>query len=256
MRSDRITKPDIPPFSMSTEEWQARLDLAAMYRLVHHFRMTDTIYTHISMRLPGATEAFLINPFGLLYDEITASNLVKVTVDGDILDDPVGLGINQAGFVIHGAIHAARPDVHVVLHTHTNDGVAVAIHGQGVLPLSQHTASIMRNIAYHAFEGIAVDLDEQERLVKDLGLKRMMILNDHGLLTAGRSAAETFGLMLTLQRACEIQVAAFSCGPVRTINEAALASTKTTVEAAEDGHDRQWDALVRMLDRMDSGFRA
>lgn len=255
MRRHRITKLDIPPFSMSTEEWQARLDLAAMYRLVHHFRMTDTIYTHISMRIPGAKEAFLINPFGLLYDEITASNLVKVTVDGDILDDPVGLGINQAGFAIHGAIHAARTDVHAVLHTHTKERVAVAIHAPGLLPLRQHAASVAHHIAYHAFENIAADLDEQERLVNDLGAKRMMILNNHGLLTAGRSAAETFGLMLALQCACEVQVATLSCSPVRTISEAALASTNANVEAAEGAHVRQWDALVRMLDRMDSGFR-
>jgi ribulose-5-phosphate 4-epimerase/fuculose-1-phosphate aldolase len=240
---------------VSDAEWTARVDLAALYRVVHYFRLTDTIYTHISMRIPGPEEAFLINSFGLMYDEICASNLVKVNVSGDILDDPVGLGINRAGFVIHGAIHGARHDVNSVLHTHTRAGIAVSAQKGGLRPISQHAAFLAGRVSYHDFEGIAVNLDEQQRLIADLGSKYAMILNNHGLLTAGRTPGETIKLMLTLERACDAQIAAFSGGiEVVEISSAAQQSTTNTVDELDGNFARDWAAMLRLAHRTAPGF--
>lgn len=239
------------------EEWAARVELAALYRLVAHFRLTDTIYTHISMRVPGFDESFLINPFGLLYEEITASSLVKVDVTGEILDDPVGLGINRAGFVIHGAIHAARPDVNSVLHTHTRAGIAVSAQEHGLLPISQHAAQLIGGLSYHEFEGIAVDPDEQRRLVADLGANHMMILNNHGLLTAGRTPGETLQLMLFLERACDAQVAALSGNSrVRFVTQAAQDATQRIMAAADGDFSRDWAAMLRLAKRIGPDFES
>ena len=164
---------------------RVRADLAACYRLVAHFRMTDLIYTHISARVPGRDARFLINPYGLLFEEITASSLVTVTLDGTIVDDPSGLGINPAGFVIHSAIHRARHDVGCVIHTHTAAGLAVAAQKKGLRPLTQHAMRFTGCLAYHDYEGVALDLPEQRRLVRDLGPRNAMILRNHGLLTCG-----------------------------------------------------------------------
>src|SRR5688500_7170244 len=153
---------------VSSEEWDMRVNLAACYRLAAHFRMTDLIYTHISARVPGPEHHFLINAFGLLWDEISASTLVKVTLDGEIVDDPTGNGINRAGYVIHSAVHRARPDVGCVMHTHTQAGIAVAAQEQGLLALSQHAMRFWNGLAYHDYEGLALELDEQARLVRDL----------------------------------------------------------------------------------------
>lgn len=173
---------------VSAEEWEVRVKLAAAYRLAALFRWTDHIYTHFSARVPGPDEHFLINAFGLLFDEITASNLVKVDVDGTIIDDPLGLGINQAGYVIHSAIHRARPDLKAVLHTHTRDGAAVSAQRDGLLPISQHALAYYSRVVYHDYEGVALDLDEQQRLVANLGDSNILILRNHGLLT-GESAS-------------------------------------------------------------------
>ncbi len=242
---------------VSAEEWEARIDLAAFYRLIAHFRLTDTIYTHISMRVPGDEEAFLINPFGLLYEEVTASSLVKITAEGEILYDPTGFGVNQGGFVIHGAIHAARPDVNSILHTHTRAGVAVSAQEDGLLPISQHAAQLVGQISYHDFEGIAVDLEERKRLVADLGENYIMILRNHGLLTAGRTVGETFQLMLFLERACEIQIAALSGNaPVRSITQDALDATEQAMAKYFDGdYTRDWTAMLRLVDRIGPDFR-
>jgi len=186
---------------VSAEEWDTRVDLAACYRLAAHFRMTDMIYTHISARVPGPEHHFLINAFGLLWDEITASTLVKVTLDGETVDDPTGSGINRAGYVIHSAIHRARPDVNCVIHTHTAAGIAVSAQDQGLLPVSQHAMRFTDKLAYHDYEGLALDLDEQQRLVRDLGDRKAMILRNHGLLTCGSSIYEAFDLMYYLERA-------------------------------------------------------
>ena len=193
---------------VTPEEWEVRVKLAAAYRLAALFKWTDHIYTHFSARVPGPDEHFLINAFGLLFDEISASNLVKVDIDGSIVDDPTGLGINPAGYVIHSAIHAARPDLQAVLHTHTRDGIAVSAQRDGLLPISQHSIGFSGRVAYHGYEGVALDLDERERLVADLGNKSVLILRNHGLLTAGVSVEHAFQQLHGLERACNIQIAA------------------------------------------------
>src|ERR687892_2884866 len=172
---------------VSAGEWDARVNLAACYRLAAHYRMTDLIYTHISARVPGPEHHFLINAFGLLWDEISASTLVKVTLDGEIVDDPTGSGINRAGYVIHSAVHRARPDSQCVMHTHTAAGIAVSAQEQGLLPISQHAMRFTNSIGYHDYEGLALELGEQERLVNDLGRHKARILRNHGLLTRGGS---------------------------------------------------------------------
>src|SRR6476646_2558746 len=177
---------------VSAGEWETRVDLAACYRLAAHFRMTDLIYTHISARVSGPEHHFLINAFGLLWDEISASTLVKVTLDGDIVDDPTGNGINRAGYVIHSAVHRARSDVECVMHTHTAAGIEVSAQADWRLPLSQHAMRFTNSIGYHDYEGLALELEEQARLVSDLGEHKAMILRNHGLLTCGASIAEAF----------------------------------------------------------------
>ena len=197
---------------VSAEEWEARVNLAACYRFAAHFRMTDLIYTHISARVPGPEHHFLLNAFGLMWDEVKASNLVKITLDGEIVDDPTGLGFNQAGFVIHSAIHAARPEVMCVMHTHTASGIAVSAQEQGLLPISQHAMRLTGNVGYHQYEGVALNLEERERLVADIGNKMTLILHNHGLLSCGKSVREALDYMYYLERACQAQVAAMAGG--------------------------------------------
>jgi ribulose-5-phosphate 4-epimerase/fuculose-1-phosphate aldolase len=240
----------------SVAEWQARVELAACYRLIAHFKMTDWIYNHISVRVPGSHEHYLINPFGLLYEEITASNLVKVDVEGKLVED-VALEVNPAAFVIHGAIHAARPDVACVLHTHTRAGVGVAAQSHGLLPISQHAFKVYDRIAYHDFEGIALDTAEQERLVADIGTKDVVILRNHGLLTMGQSVRQAFELMFYLERACEIQIAA-QAGGSDVIRPSAEVCQRTCAQFAGDDsfvQGRDWQALLRLLDRMDPSYK-
>jgi ribulose-5-phosphate 4-epimerase/fuculose-1-phosphate aldolase len=235
-------------------EYEARVELAACYRLVAHFGMTDTIYNHISLRVPGRHDRFFINAFGLMYDEICASNLVTVDVDGNIVDDPTGLGINPAGFVIHGAIHRARPDVACVLHTHAVAGVGVSSQAEGLLPINQHAALLHGLIAYHDSEGVAVNPGECARLVADLGDKPVMILRNHGLLTAGGSVGEALQLMINLETACRAQVAALAGGrPLTFISDAALEATADAVRRLAD-YDRDWAALQRLANRVAPGY--
>jgi len=239
---------------VTAEEWKARVELAALYRLVAHFRWTDTIYTHISLRVPGE-QTFLINPFGYLYEEVTASSLVKVDEDGNVIDDPVGLGINKPGYVIHGAIHKARHDVQCVIHTHTKAGAGVSAQEDGLLPISQHAALFVGRIGYHDFEGVAVREDEQTRLARNLGKHQVMILRNHGLLSAGRSASEAFVLLHMLERACEIQVAAVSNGArVRRISPESIAETQAVLDA-NSGFKRDWDAMLRLLERIAPDYK-
>lgn len=234
---------------VSPQEWQARVELAALYRLAAHFRWTDTIYTHISMRVPG-TEQFLINPFGYLQGEVTASSLVKVSSEAGLIDDPVGLGINRAGFIIHSAIHVARPDVSCVLHTHTRAGVAVSTHPGGLLPISPLAAYLADKTGYHDAEGIAVRPDERTRLAENIGSGSVLILRNHGLLVAGRTAAETFFLMSCLERACEIQVAAVGAGDaLGRLNDEAIAAAKAATEPTEDELTLRWGAMLRLVER-------
>ncbi len=242
---------------VSAEEWDARVDLAAAYRCAAHLRMTDLIYTHISARVPGPEHHFLLNAFGLMWDEVCASNLVKVDYDGAIIDDPTGLGINQAGFVIHSAIHRARPEIHCVAHTHTAAGIGVSAQEHGLLPISQHAMRLTGNVGYHDYEGVAIDLDEQKRLVADLGGKMTLILRNHGLLSCGRTVREAFDYMYYLERACQAQIAALAGGAKLVIPPKAVAE-KVALQFNRPGYQEkkgEWRALLRMLDKTDPSYK-
>ncbi|MDV3442912.1 class II aldolase/adducin family protein, partial [Pseudomonas otitidis] len=203
----------LPPSSCSPEERTLRQELAACYRLVAHFRMTDLIFTHISVRLPGPEHHFLINPYGLMFDEIRASDLVKIDLQGRPVE-PTRHKVNPAGFVIHSAIHAAREDARCVLHTHTRAGCAVAAQPAGLLPVNQISMEFYGRVAYHGYEGVALNLDEQKRLVADLGDKPVMILRNHGLLVTGASIEEACVLALLFERAAKMQLLAMSAGEI------------------------------------------
>jgi ribulose-5-phosphate 4-epimerase/fuculose-1-phosphate aldolase len=237
---------------VSQEEWQMRVDLAAAYQLAHLYKWTDMIYTHFSARVPG-TEDFLINPYGMLFDEITASNLVKIDWDGNVLDDPLGMGVNQAGFVIHSCVHKARPEVSCVIHTHTRAGVAVSAMKCGLLPISQHAMRVQADVTYHDYEGIALYMEEQERLARDLGpTAKAMILRNHGLLALGKTVREAFEIMYYLDCACQIQVDACAGGMhnVQLMSEAAAHSAaEQFARPNRPSEHKDWPALLRMLDR-------
>ncbi|KMO39548.1 aldolase [Methylobacterium tarhaniae] len=241
---------------------RVRVDLAAAYRLIHRLGLDDSIYTHISARLPGPEHRFLINPYGLRFEEVKAGNLVTVDLDGRVLDDPCGLGINPAGFTIHSAVHAAREDASCVLHTHTVAGVAVSCQEEGLLPLNQWSMQFAGRLAYHDYEGIALDLDERQRLVADLGDKPVMVLRNHGMLTCGRSVAEAFKLMHNLERSCRAQLALQAAG-APLIRPSVAVAAKTAGQYAsfydkmEAGAvpDTEWAAFKRMLERSDPDYK-
>jgi ribulose-5-phosphate 4-epimerase/fuculose-1-phosphate aldolase len=244
---------------VSPEEWAMRVDVAACYRLVALYGMNDLVYNHISGRVPGEEGHFLINPYGYAYEEVTASSLVKIDFDGKVvLDSGTGYGVNLAGFVIHSAVHRARHDVDCVIHTHSPAGMAVSALKCGLLPLTQN-AMFFGKLGYHDYESVAIDLDEQQRLVRDLGPDgRAMILRNHGLLTAGTSVCEAFVTMHWLEKACQAQVMAMACNTelnhpsaevVRLTNERYLPGQRRNITELE------WPAMLRMLDRRDSSFR-
>jgi len=243
---------------VSKEEWEVRVDLAAAYQLAAMFRWTDLIYTHFSARVPG-TEHILINPYGLMFDEITASNLVKIDLEGNVLDDPTGMGMNEAGFVIHGCVHLARPEINCVIHTHTRAGVGVSAHKCGLLQLSQHAMRVQAQVTYHDFEGIALEMDERERLARDLGpTSKAMILRNHGLLALGDTVREAFELMYYLDCACQIQVDALAGGMenVQLMTEqAARTAAAQFVRPDRPSVHKDWPALLRMLDRKGVNYR-
>ena len=248
----------LPPPAASAEEWRLRIDLAACYRLVAMFGWDDLIFTHISARLPGPEHHFLINPYGLMFDEITASSLVKVDLEGRKLGDSPH-EINPAGFTIHSAIHAAREDAACVLHVHSVNGVAVSAQEQGLLPLSQHSIFVLASLGYHDYEGVALEEDEKPRLVRDLGESRFLMLRNHGLLTVGRSVAEAFVAMYFFETSCMIQVRAQSGGqPLRRIGPAILDGAPLQWEKVTHGAGGglAWPALLRRLDRTNPGYRA
>jgi ribulose-5-phosphate 4-epimerase/fuculose-1-phosphate aldolase len=246
----RTAAPALSTSAMAPE----RVDLAAAYRLVAHLHMDDSIFTHISCRAPAeeGEHAFLINPYGLRFDEVTASSLVTVDINGDILYDPFGAGINKAGFTIHSAVHEARPDVHCVLHTHTVAGVAISSMEEGLLPLNQWSLQFYNRMAFHDYEGIAVNLEERARLVEDLGTCNVMILRNHGLLTCGRTVGEAFALMHNLERACKAQLAIMSSGGTqRRLPEALAEFTASQYDQWSKLHDRnapnpEWEAFKRL----------
>ena len=242
----------------ASEEARLRRELAAVYRLIAHYKMTDLIFNHISVRLPGPEHRFLLNPFGLLYEEITASSLVIVGLDGELVTDGPWR-VNAAGFVIHSAIHEAREDALCVLHTHTKAGCAVAAQEHGLLPLNQINLEFYNRVAYHDYEGIALSNAEKKRLVDDLGDKHAMILRNHGLLTVGRTPGEAFRRMFYLERACEIQVGAQSGGgPLVTPSPEVCEHTARQFEGdhSDDdysdtgGPDLVWQAMLRQVERL------
>lgn len=236
---------------VSAEEWKTRVELAACYRLVDVFGMTDLIYNHITARIPG-TEHLLINLYGLLYKEITASSLVKITLDGDIVHkQDTDYGINKSGYVIHGCIHGARKDVSCIIHTHTRAGMAVAAMKCGLLPMSQTSIRFVGHIGYHEYEGPAVDLAERERLVRDLGGHNAMILRNHGLLTCGPSVPEAFNLMYQLEMSCRAQVDAMAAGAQLSMpGENVLAHTAHLYQpnARRPYGVLEWPAMIRLLE--------
>ena len=241
---------------VSAEEWQARVDLAALYRLVALYGWDDAIYTHISARIPGPEHQVLINPYGMYIGEMTASSLVKIDLDGNILQETPYF-INPAGFTIHSAIHAAREDAHYVMHLHTDQGVAVASQKDGLLPLSQHALIIGTMLAYHDYEGIALNLDERERLVADIGDKDVMLLRNHGTLAVGESAADCWIRMFYLERACKQQVMALSAGRENVLLAPQAAQDEVKMQLSRGlGGALAWAGALRQLDRALPGYDA
>jgi ribulose-5-phosphate 4-epimerase/fuculose-1-phosphate aldolase len=248
-----------------TGEGAIRRDLAAAYRIIALRGMDDGVYTHISARLPDGPDGqkrFLLNPYGLMFSEVTAGNLVTVDAEGAILDDPEGLGVNAAGFTIHSAVHMARHDAVCVLHTHTVAGVAVSSVKEGLLSLNQWSAQFHGALAYHDYEGIALDLEERARLVDDLGTRNVMLLRNHGTLVCGRSVAEAVKLALNLERSCKAQVAALSMGltpdplPDDVAAHTAAQYARAYDRTESTGHDPEWDAVLRLLSREAPGYDA
>lgn len=242
---------------VSAEEWQARVDLAAAYRLVALHGWDDLIFTHISSRVPGPEHHFLLNPYGMMFDEVTASSLVKIDLEGHkVVDSPYF--INPAGFTIHSAVHAAREDALCVMHLHTEYGIAVSAQKDGLLPLSQQAMFALASLGYHDYEGLALDENEKTRLVADFGNKKFMILRNHGLLTVGRTAAEAFLGMFLLERACKIQILAQSGGgelspiPKEIVDKVAAQMDAVTVG---QGAGLTWPGLLRKLGRIDPSYR-
>ncbi|HZY17404.1 MAG TPA: class II aldolase/adducin family protein [Ramlibacter sp.] len=241
---------------VSAEEWALRVDLAACYRLVAAYGWSDLVFTHISARVPGPEHHFLINPYGLMFDEITASSLVKVDAQcNKVIDSP--FPVNPAGFVIHSCLHEAREDVQCVLHTHTRAGVAVSAQACGVLPISQQSTFVLASLATHAYEGVALRDEEKPRLVADMGRKTFLLLRNHGLLTVGRSVADAFLSMYTFENACRIQIDAQAGGELVMVDPAILQGLPQVMKAvtAGQGANIAWPALLRKLDREDPSYK-
>ncbi|HYD62766.1 MAG TPA: class II aldolase/adducin family protein [Noviherbaspirillum sp.] len=242
---------------VSPEEWQTRVDLAACYRLVANFGWSDLIFTHITARVPGEEDRFLINPYGMMFDEITASSLVKIDLDGNKVEESP-FPVNPAGFTIHSAIHAVRHDAQCVLHTHSINGVAVSAQKEGVLPISQQSIFVLSSLAYHDYEGVALNADEKPRLVADLGEKTYLMLRNHGLLTLGKTVADAFVNMYIFEATCMIQIRAQSGGGdlvqvPQAIIDGAQQQAKTVTKS--QGGMLAWPALLRRLDRIDPSYR-
>jgi ribulose-5-phosphate 4-epimerase/fuculose-1-phosphate aldolase len=242
--------------SVSSEEWQLRVDLAAAYQLVADYGWDDLVFTHISARVPGPEHHFLINPYGMMFEEITASSLVKIDLDGNkVLESDYS--VNPAGFTIHSAVHAAREDALCVMHLHTNEGIAVSVQEDGLLPISQQSLFVLASLGYHDYEGLALNDDEKPRLVADLGKKTFLILRNHGLLTVGRTVSDAFLSMFLLQRACKIQILAQSGGskliPISDEILAQIPAQEAVVTQGSRGN-LAWPALLRRLDRLGSNY--
>lgn len=241
---------------VSAEEWQLRCDLAAAYRLVATYGWSDLVFTHISARIPGPEHHFLINPYGLMFDEITASSLVKVDQDCNQLSDSP-FPVNPAGFVIHSAIHQGREDAGCVLHTHSRAGVAVSAQKCGVLPISQQSTFVLGSLAYHDYEGVALRDDEKPRLQADLGQANYLVLRNHGLLTVGRSIADAFLAMYTFENTCRIQLDAQAGGELLHVDPQILKGVGAAMKSVTVGQGAGlvWPALLRKLERLDPGYK-
>lgn len=245
--------------AVSEEEWAVRVDLAAAYRLVAYYGWDDLIFTHLSARVPGPEHHFLINPYDMMFEEITASSLVKIDVEGQPVV-PTAHPVNPAGFTIHSAIHMARDDAHAVMHLHTSAGQAVSAMAEGLLPHTQTAMIAKHNVAYHEYEGIATDLDERERLVEDLGDKHAMILRNHGTLAVGQSVADCFLRLYFLERACDAQVKLLSAGRENLHTPPQGVEGKVETQSPAGGmamlaQGLAWPALLRKLDRIDPSYR-
>jgi ribulose-5-phosphate 4-epimerase/fuculose-1-phosphate aldolase len=241
---------------MSPEEHRTRIDLAAAYRLVALFGWDDLVFTHISARVPGTEDQFLINPYGLMFEEITASSLVKVNLAGEKVE-PSPHPINPAGFTIHSAVHAARHDAACVLHVHSLNGIAVSAQADGLLPLSQHSIFVLASLAYHDYEGVALRDDEKPRLVRDLGNKHFLMLRNHGLLTVGSDVAEAFLSMYLFETTCTIQVRAMAGGsPLVRVDPSIISSARQQAAQVTQGRGGSlaWPGLLRRLDRKLPGY--
>ena len=244
---------------MDESEWQARIDLAACYRLVARMGVDDLIYNHISLRVPGHDDQFLINPYGMLFEEITASSLVKIDIEGRKLDD-TPQQVNAAGFVIHGAIHAARHDAACVLHTHSDAGVTITGQEEGLLPLSQFSMWFYQRQGFHPYEGVAIDLAERERLVANLGDRPVLLMRNHGTLTVGRTPAEAFMMLYYFERAARIQLHMQASGTKLTIPPPEVCAKASAQFWGQKGDimqpgQREWPGLLRQLDRVDPSYR-
>jgi len=257
----------IDPTEITEAEWKVRVDLAAFYRIAAIHKFDDFLYTHISARVPGPEQHFLINPFGLTFDEITASSLVKIDIDGNILSQS-DYGINYAGFVIHSAIHAAREDAHYIAHFHTADGMGASAHAEGLLPISQRALGIIPGLSYHDYEGVALNLDERERLVHDLGQTKQMLLRNHGTLALGSTPGEAWSGIYQLESACSVQVAALAGGRENVLIAPEAAQEEVRRQQASrpaaarkregsKSHDQLvWEAVLRKVQRELPGFDA
>jgi len=241
---------------VSAEEWQLRVDLAALYRLTALYGWSDLVFTHISARVPGPEHHFLINPYGLTFDEITASSLIKVDARCNKLHE-TAFPVNPAGFTIHSCIHEARPDVRCVMHTHTRAGVGVSAQKSGLLAISQQATLVLGSLAYHDYEGIALRADEQPRLQADLGNRNFMILRNHGLLTVGATVADAFLHMYLLETACQIQLAAQAGGELVHVDPDIQRDTAEVMRVGSSGQGAQiaWPAMLRRLERTDPGYK-
>ncbi|MGA9335630.1 MAG: class II aldolase/adducin family protein [Rudaea sp.] len=242
--------------AVGAEEWKLRCDLAACYRLVAMYGWTDLVFTHISARLPGEEHRFLINPYGMLFEEVTASSLIAVDQDGNKLNESP-FQVNRAGFVIHSAIHAVREDAQCVLHTHTRAGVAVSAQKAGVLPISQQSTFVLASLGYHDYEGVALHDEEKPRLQKDLGSATFLMLRNHGLLTVGASIADAFLAMYIFETTCQIQIAAQAGSLLTMVDPKIIDGVADAARAQTDGMGGSfvWPALLRKLDRNDASYR-
>nr|WP_315480989.1 class II aldolase/adducin family protein [uncultured Rhodoferax sp.] len=241
---------------VSAEEWKLRVDLAACYRLVAHYGWSDLVFTHISARIPGPEHHFLINPYGLMFDEITASSLVKVDQQcNKLIDSPYP--VNPAGFVIHSAVHDARENAGCVMHTHTRAGVAVSAQKAGILPLSQQSTFVLASLAYHDYEGVAFRDEEKPRLQADLGQANFLVLRNHGLLTVGKTIADAFLSMYTFEATCQIQIGAQAGGELTHVDPQIVkgVSEAMRVQTGGLGGAFVWPALIRKLNRLDPSYQ-